>query len=225
MHLLVIEDDPRLSRSLSRLLTGDRHIVELAMTGQEGLELALGADGLEAVILDLGLPDIDGLEVCRAIRAEGLKLPILMLTARDAVRDRVAGLDAGADDYLLKPFSYPELSARLRALARRGQADRAAHEPVLRVGEVVLDEAARQVRVRDEPIDLSQREFALLECLMRHPGQVLTRDQLLDHAWPLAVAVMPNTVDQYVSFVRRKLGPEADRIETVRGAGYRMART
>ena len=205
MHLLVIEDDPRLGRSLSRLLTDERHVVELAATGFEGLDLALGADGLDAVILDLGLPDIDGLEVCRTIRTEGLKLPVLILTARDAVRDRVAGLDAGADDYLVKPFAYPELSARLRALVRRGDADRAARVPLLRVGEVVLDETALQVRVRDEQLDLSQREFALLECLMRHPDQVLSRDQLLDHAWPLAVAVMPNTVGR----IRQLRAPQA----------------
>jgi two-component system OmpR family response regulator len=223
MHLLVVEDDARLARSLTRLLADDQHVVELATNGQDGLAVAAAADGLDVVILDIGLPDIDGLEVCRALRAMGLALPILMLTARDAVGDRVAGLDAGADDYLVKPFAYPELSARLRALVRRGATGRS--EPSLRIGRVTLDEAARQVRVDDESIDLSQREFALLECLMRHPDQVLTRDQLLDHAWPMAVAVMPNTVDQYVSFVRRKLGPESERIHTVRGVGYRMSST
>jgi DNA-binding response OmpR family regulator len=225
MHLLMVEDDVRLARSLTRLLAEDHHVVEHAATGHEGLELAVAADGLDLVILDIGLPDIDGLQVCRSLRADGLTLPILMLTARDAVGDRVAGLDAGADDYLVKPFAYPELGARLRALGRRSDVDRTRHEPVLRLGGIVLDEAARQVRVADEPVDLSQREFALLECLMRHPDQVLTRDQLLDHAWPMAVAVMPNTVDQYVSFVRRKLGPESERIETVRGVGYRMTST
>jgi two-component system OmpR family response regulator len=225
MHLLVVEDNVRLARSLARLLVEDHHVVELAMTGHEGLELAVGADGLDVVILDIGLPDIDGLQVCRSLRAEGLTLPILMLTARDAVGDRVAGLDAGADDYLVKPFAYPELSARLRALGRRGDAERTRHEPALRLGSIVLDEAARQVHVAEDSLELSQREFALLECLMRHPDQVLTRDQLLDHAWPMAVAVMPNTVDQYVSFLRRKLGPESERIQTVRGVGYRMTST
>jgi len=223
MHLLVVEDDARLARSLSRLLAEDHHVVELAATGRDGLDLAAAAEGLDVLILDIGLPDIDGLQVCRTLRAEGLTLPILMLTARDAVGDRVAGLDAGADDYLVKPFAYPELSARLRALVRR--ADTGRTEPSLCIGRIALDEAAHQVRVGDEPIDLSQREFALLECLMRHPDQVLTRDQLLDHAWPMAVAVMPNTVDQYVSFVRRKLGPESERIRTVRGVGYRMSST
>jgi two-component system OmpR family response regulator len=221
MHLLVVEDDVRLARSLTRLLAEDRHVVELARTGREALDLAAATDGLDVVILDIGLPDIDGLQVCRTLRADGLTLPILMLTARDAVGDRVAGLDAGADDYLVKPFAYPELSARLRALVRRGDAGRS--EPTLRIGHIALDEAAHQVRVGDEPVDLSQREFALLECLMRHPDQVLSRDQLLDHAWPMAVAVMPNTVDQYISFVRRKLGPEAERIRTVRGVGYRLS--
>jgi two-component system OmpR family response regulator len=221
MHLLVVEDDVRLARSLTRLLAEDRHVVELARTGREALDLAAATDGLDVVILDIGLPDIDGLQVCRTLRADGLTLPILMLTARDAVGDRVAGLDAGADDYLVKAFAYPELSARLRALVRRGDAGRS--EPTLRIGHIALDEAAHQVRVGDEPVDLSQREFALLECLMRHPDQVLSRDQLLDHAWPMAVAVMPNTVDQYISFVRRKLGPEAGRIRTVRGVGYRLS--
>ncbi len=223
MHLLVVEDDVRLARSLVRLLSEDRHVVEHAPTGRLGLELAVGTDGLDLVILDIGLPDIDGLAVCRSLRADGVTLPILMLTARDAVGDRVAGLDAGADDYLVKPFAYPELSARVRALGRRGDAAR--QQPRLQLGAIVLDETAHQVRVADAPVDLSQREFALLECLMRHPDQVMTRDQLLDHAWPMAVAVMPNTVDQYVSFVRRKLGPEAERIETVRGVGYRMSGT
>ncbi len=223
MHLLVIEDDPRLARMLGRLFSEDRHVVEVTGTGYDGLELAEGMNGLDAIILDIGLPDVDGFEVARRIRSRGSAVPILMLTARDAVRDRVAGLDAGADDYLVKPFAYEELSARLRALTRRGVAGPQRRSQVLRVGSVALDDARRLVTVGDRRVDLSQREFALLECLLRHPDQVLTRDQLLDHAWPVGVAVTPNSVDAYVSFLRRKLGDHAgDHIQTVRGIGYRM---
>jgi two-component system OmpR family response regulator len=223
MHLLVVEDDARLARMLSRLLSEDRHVVEVAGTGRGGLELAEGMSGLDAIVLDIGLPDLNGLELARRLRNGGSAVPILMLTARDAVRDRVAGLDAGADDYLVKPFAYEELSARLRALVRRGTSGPQRRSTVLRVGPVELDDARRLVLVSGRRVDLSQREFALLECLMRHPDQVLTRDQLLDHAWPVGVAVTPNSVDAYVSFLRRKLGSRAgDRVQTVRGVGYRM---
>jgi two-component system OmpR family response regulator len=147
-----------------------------------------------------------------------------MLTARDTVEDRVSGLDAGADDYLVKPFSYAELSARLRALGRRASRGGADPAPIS-CGPIRLDETARRVSVDGRPLDLSPREFALLECLLRHVDQVLTRDQLLDHAWPFGVAVTLNSVDAYVAFLRRKLGPGAGRlIETVRGVGYRLAR-
>jgi DNA-binding response OmpR family regulator len=224
MHLLVIEDDPGLGRMLTRLLTEDRHVVEIAATGTTGLELAEGMNGLDVIVLDIGLPDLNGLEVARRIRAGGSAVPILVLTARDGIRDRVAGLDAGADDYLVKPFAYEELSARLRALTRRGVAAPQRRSQVLRVGPVALDDSRRLVTVGDRRIDLSQREFALLECLLRHPDQVLTRDQLLDYAWPVGVAVTPNSVDAYVSFLRKKLGTRGgDHIQTVRGIGYRMA--
>ena len=222
MHLLVVEDDPRLGRLLRRLLTEDRHVVELAVGGQEGLELAEHADGLDAVILDVGLPDLSGFEVARRIRGRGGRVPILMLTARDALSDRVAGLDAGADDYLVKPFAYEELAARLRALARRARGD-ARPGAVLSNGPIHLDDARRLVTVDGKPVPLTAREFALLECLLRHPGHALTRDQLLDQAWPYGAAVTPNTVDAFVTFLRRKLGPAgAARIETVRGHGYRL---
>jgi DNA-binding response OmpR family regulator len=218
MHLLVIEDDPRLGRVLSRLLRADRHVVELASTGRDGQELA-EAGRFDALILDVGLPDVSGLDVARGIRATGSALPILMLTARDAVRDRVVGLDAGADDYLVKPFSYEELSARLRALGRRADPRPG---PRLSAGSITLDEVRRVVCVDGVELDLSQRELALLECLLRHRDQVLSRDQLLDHAWPMGVAVTLNSVDAYVSFLRRKLGPAGSAIQTVRGVGYRL---
>jgi DNA-binding response OmpR family regulator len=223
MHLLVVEDDLRLARALTRLLTDDRHVVDVAHTGGDGLELALGDVGIEAVILDIRLPDIDGLEVCRRIRSSGSVLPILMLTARDAVSDRVAGLDAGADDYLVKPFAYAELTARLRALLRRQEARAVGTGQRLCAGSITLDEASRRVSVDGTGVDLSRREFALLECLLRHPDQVLSRNQLLDLAWPISVAVTPNSVDAYVSFLRRKLGPESKRLQTVHGVGYRLS--
>lgn len=225
MHLLVIEDDPRLSRLLKRLLEDDRHVVELATDGRSGLEIAEDAPGIECVILDIGLPDIDGLEVARRIRASGSDVQILMLTARDTVGDRVTGLDAGADDYLVKPFAFEELSARLRALGRRGP-DTNGHRrtrPVLAAGGISLDETARRVTAGERQIDLSPREFSLLECLLRHPGQTLTRDQLLDQAWPFGVAVTPNAVDAYIHYLRGKLGDAGRQIETVRGVGYRLA--
>jgi DNA-binding response OmpR family regulator len=223
VHLLLVEDDPRLGRLLSRLFREDRHVVELAGTGHDGLDLAESGSALDAIVLDIGLPDLDGLEVARRLRASGRTTPIIMLTARDALTDRVAGLDAGADDYLTKPFAYEELAARLRALGRRASATARANGATLSSGPIALDEARRLVTVDGRPVDLTPREFALLECLLRHPGHALSRDQLIDQAWPLGVAVTPNTVDAFVTFLRRKLGSRgAARIETVRGVGYRL---
>jgi DNA-binding response OmpR family regulator len=223
MHLLVVEDDPRLSRVLKRLLEEDRHVVEVANDGESGLEIAEEASGIELVILDIGLPDISGLEVARRLRKRKADIAILMLTARDTVGDRVIGLDAGADDYLVKPFAYEELAARLRALSRRSSAGPRRPSPKLVVGPIVLDETARRVTAGGRAVDLSPREFSLLECLLRHPGQTLTRDQLLDQAWPFSVAVTPNAVDAYVHYLRTKLGEVGSRIETVRGVGYRLS--
>jgi two-component system OmpR family response regulator len=219
VHLLVIEDDPRLIRLLARLLSQDQHTVETASTGRAGMEMATDAE-LDAIVLDVGLPDIDGFDVARRLRADGVATPILMLTARDAVAARVQGLDAGADDYLVKPFAYDELVARLRALARRPPA-----RPTLRLtaGPIELDEARRQVTVAGREVRLSQREFAILECLLRRPGHVLSRDQILDYAWPYGAALTPNTVEAYIHILREKLGKDAAmRIETVRGMGYRL---
>jgi DNA-binding response OmpR family regulator len=223
MHLLLVEDDERLARALTRLLEEDRHVVEHAPDGRTGIELAEAMDGLDAVILDVGLPDMSGLEVARRIRADGVDVSILMLTARDTVTDRVTGLDAGADDYVVKPFAYAEVSARLRALARRSEPGPRRPEPRLAAGAIVLDEASRRVTVAGANVDLSPREFSLLEALLRHTGQTLTRDQLLDHAWPFSVAVTPNAVDAYIHYLRTKLGAAGAQIETVRGVGYRLA--
>jgi two-component system OmpR family response regulator len=222
MKILLVEDDPRLSRVLRRLLEEDRHVVEVARDGEGGLELAMDEAGIDVVILDVGLPDISGLEVARRLRRARREVPILVLTARDTVGDRVSGLDAGADDYLVKPFAYDELSARLRALARRSGAAAHRAEPKLVAGPIVLDEVARSVTVDGRRVDLSPREFSLLESFLRHPGQALTRDQLLDQAWPFGVGVTPNAVDAYVHYLRAKLGTAGERIETVRGVGYRL---
>jgi DNA-binding response OmpR family regulator len=223
MHLLLVEDDERLARVLRRQLEDDRHVVEVANDGETGVELAESAAGIEAVILDIGLPDISGLEVAKRIRKSGREMAILMLTARDTVTDRVTGLDAGADDYLVKPFAFEELSARLRALARRTEHGPRRPDPVIEVGPIRLDEKLRRVTVEGRTVELSPREFSLLECLLRHPGQSLSRDQLLDQAWPFSVAVTPNAVDAYVHYLRGKLGSAGRWIETVRGIGYRMA--
>jgi Response regulators consisting of a CheY-like receiver domain and a winged-helix DNA-binding domain len=224
MHLLLVEDDPRLGRLLTRMLQEERHLVELTASGEEALEIAEAGSGIDAIVLDIGLPDIPGTDVARRLRATGSRVPILMLTARDAIEDRVKGLDAGADDYLVKPFAFQELSARLRALGRRVSVE--PRDGVLLLnGPISLDEVRRLVTVHDVRVELSPREFSLLECLLRHPGQVLTRDQLLDHAWPYGDMLTHNTVDTYVHYLRSKLGKGGDRISTVRGIGYRMAET
>lgn len=220
MHVLVVEDDARLSRLLKRLLTQDRHVVETALTAEEGLEVATSSLELDALILDVGLPDRSGFDVARTLRKKGSQVPILMLTARDSVSDRVEGLDAGADDYLVKPFAYEELLARLRALGRRPPSRKST---ALKAGPIELDETTRRVTVSGKPVDLSQREFSILECLLRRPGQVLSRDQLLDYAWPYGVALTPNTVEAYIHLLRDKLGSDAaNHVETVRGVGYRL---
>lgn len=220
MHLLVVEDDPALAALLRRLLTSDRHVVEVASSGEEALGVIEAQAGLDAVVLDVKLPGVSGLEVARRVRRRGSRVPILMLTARDTVDDRVAGLDSGADDYLVKPFAYEELAARLRSLARRGSGSTSG--ALVRCGPIVLDERSRTVRVNGHEVELTGREFAVLECLLRHKGQVLSREQLLDHAWPLAAAVTLNSVDAYVHYLRSKLGDAGGLIRTVRGIGYRI---
>ena len=224
MHLLIVEDDDRLRRLLKRLLEEQRHVVDTCATGEEGYAVASApGDAIDVVVLDIGLPDISGLEVARRLRRDKSQVAILMLTARDTVGDRVTGLDAGADDYLVKPFAFAELSARLRALSRRSANGARRPEARLRVGPIVLDETRRLVTISDQPVELSPREFSLLECFLRHPDQALTRDQLLDHAWPFGVAVTPNAVDAYVHYLRDKLGEAGAMIRTVRGVGYRLS--
>ena len=220
MNLLLVEDERKLSTLLKQLLEDERYAVDIALDGERAQELAETAR-YDAIILDLMIPKKDGMEVCRWLRQNRIQTPVIMLTARNQIHDRVAGLDAGADDYLPKPFAFEELLARLRALMRREQKN--GHANRLQVADLVLDLKTHQVRRGDTPIELTAREFALLECLLRHPGQVMTRDQLLDLAWPYGVAVTPNAVDAYVHYLRDKLGPAGGQIETVRGVGYRLA--
>ena len=217
MRVLVVEDEARIASFLVRGLRAQGYAVEHVATGGEALRRAADPD-LGLMILDLGLPDIDGTEVLRRLRAAGSRLPILVLTARGEVGDRVEGLDLGADDYLVKPFAFDELLARIRARVRR---DDAGPSNVLRVGEVELDIPSRRVRVGEERFDLTAREFALLRVFLRRPGQVLTREQILSQVWELDWDPGSNVVDVYVGYLRRKLGE--GRIETVRGVGYRFA--
>jgi two-component system, OmpR family, response regulator len=220
MRILVVEDDPKMAGLLRRGLLEEGHSPDVARVGDDALWMARAVD-YDAIVLDLLLPGIDGIEVCRRLREGGVWSPILMLTARDGVEDRVAGLDAGADDYLPKPFSFSELLARLRALMRRGSPERPA---VLEVGDLRLDPARRQVWRGDTEIHLSAKEFALLETFMRRPGDVLSRDLLLEHAWDYGYENRSNVVDVYVRYLREKIDRPFDRdsLETVRGMGYRL---
>jgi two-component system OmpR family response regulator len=220
MRVLVVEDDVKLAAAIRRGLRFEGMVVDLAAGGEEAIRM-VGATDYDAVVLDVMLPDVDGFETCRRLRSDGAWVPILMLTARDAVEDRVRGLDTGADDYLTKPFSLAELLARLRALARRGPIERPA---VLEVGDLRLDPATHEVWRGDHRIDLSAREFALLETFMRRPGQVLTQLQLLEAAWDLGYEQRSNVVEVYVRYLREKIDrPFGLRsLETVRGVGYRL---
>jgi two-component system, OmpR family, response regulator len=217
MRVLVVEDETKMAALLRRGLVEEGHAADVAGHGEEAVWLA-EAHPYDAIVLDVMLPGISGFETCRRLRNAGVWTPVLMLTARDAVDDRVAGLDAGADDYLTKPFSLAELLARLRALVRRGDVERPTE---LVVGDLRLDPAARRVWRGGTEVQLSPKEFALLETFMRRPGQVLSRLQLLEHAWDFAYDNRSNVVDVYVRYLRQKLG--RDSVETVRGAGYRLA--
>ncbi|MFN0155412.1 MAG: response regulator transcription factor [Gaiella sp.] len=218
MRVLLVEDEPRMASVIRRSLTREGLLVDVAGRGEEGLWMAAAAE-YDAVVLDVMLPDMTGFDVCRQLRARGVWSPVLMLTARDAVEDRVAGLDSGADDYLVKPFAILELLARLRALARRGAGER---PTVLEVGDLTLDPASREVRRGDVEIRLSAKEFALLETFMRRPGIVLSRLQLLEHAWDFAYEAQSNVVDVQVRRLREKIDRPfgRDSLQTVQGVGY-----
>jgi two-component system OmpR family response regulator len=220
MRVLVVEDEPKMAGLVKRGLEEEGIAVDVSGRGEDAVWMA-GSTEYDVVVLDVMLPGLDGFEVCRRLRADEVWTPVLMLTARDAVEDRVAGLDGGADDYLVKPFSFDELLARLRALARRGSAERPA---VLEAGDLRLDPATRQATRGNAEIALSQKEYALLETLMRRPGVVLSRLQLLEHAWDDSYENRSNVVDVYIRYLREKIDRPfgTETIETVRGVGYRL---
>ncbi len=220
MRILVVEDEHRLAAVLKQGLTEQGYAVDLAHDGEEGLGLA-ELEPYDLLILDVMLPGLDGLAVCRQLRARGRHMPVLLLTARDAVDDRVTGLDSGADDYLTKPFAFRELLARARALLRR---DGRSRESVLRAGNLTLDPATREVRRAGRAIELTSKEYAVLEYLLHHPNRVLTRTQIAEHVWDYDFVAMSNVIDVYIRSLRRKLDDDDEPrlLHTVRGAGYQL---
>jgi two-component system OmpR family response regulator len=220
VRVLIVEDDIRMAAAIRRGLRAEGIVAEVSGDGEDAL-LQARATAFDAVVLDVMLPGVDGFETCRRMRADGIWAPVIMLTARDAVEDRIRGLDQGADDYLTKPFSLAELLARLRALARRGPIERA---PVLQAGTLKLDPAERRTWRGDTEIALSAREFALLETLMRSPGRVFSQLELLEAAWELGFEQRSNVVEVYVRYLREKVDRPfgLTSIETVRGLGYRL---
>ena len=222
MRVLVVEDDVPMAAAIRRGLRAEGMAADVATRGEDALWMT-GSTAFDAVVLDVMLPGIDGFETCRRLRDDGVWAPILMVTARDAIEDRVHGLDQGADDYLTKPFSLAELLARLRALARRGAVER---PPELQVGDLRLNPATRQVWRGDTEVALSAKEFALLEAFMRRPGEVLSAFDLLEHAWDYGYENRSNVVQVYIRYLREKVDRPfgAESIQTVRGAGYRLAK-
>ena len=220
MRLLVAEDSPKMASLLRRGLTEEGYAVDVVSNGVDAVWLA-SEETFDAIVLDVVLPDIDGFEVCRRLRRTGRWAPLIMLTARDDVSDRVRGLDSGADDYLTKPFAFEELFARLRSLVRRGPQERS---PVLEVGDLLLDPAEHSVHRGGAPINLTPKEYALLHYFMRHPGEALTRARLLEHVWDFAFDGDPNIVDVYIGYLRDKVDRPfgVASLETVRGVGYRL---
>ena len=221
MYILVVEDERRLAQVVRKVLEEESHTVDVAYDGEDGLAMAMDGSH-DVIVLDILLPGIDGFEVCQRLRAGRVDTPVLLLTALDAVEDRVRGLDAGADDYLPKPFAFQELLARLRALGRRRVQ---AREPTrLEVEDLVLDLSRRRAERAGKSIELSPKEFSLLEFLMRNEGRVVTRSQILDHIWGYDYSPDSNLVDVYVTYLRRKVDRGHDRslIRTVRGAGYAL---
>lgn len=220
MRILIVEDEIKLAKAIARALELQKYAVDIAYDGEAGLDLAIGEE-FDLVILDLMLPKIDGVEVCRQIRKEGITTPILVLTAKGQVNDKVAGLDAGADDYMVKPFSFEELFARLRALVRRHTNN---SNPLLRVADLTLDPATFKVERGKKLIRLSAKEFSILEYLMRHKNSVLTREQIVAHVWNYDADVLPSTVEVHIKHLRDKIDTPFDKklIRTVRGFGYEI---
>jgi DNA-binding response OmpR family regulator len=222
MRVLIVEDERKISAYVKRGLEEQGYAVDAAYTGTEALDFADAAP-YDLILLDILLPEMDGLAVCRELRRKGNRTPVLMLTARDAIDDRVAGLDAGADDYLVKPFALKELLARLRALNRRG-AD-SPKSPILQLADLTLDTLTRRVKRGNKTIELAAKEYAVLECLLREPDRVLTRTQIAEHVWNYDVFNQSNIVDVYIKNLRRKIDNDFDvkLIQTIRGAGYRLS--
>ena len=223
VRVLVVEDEHKIANAIKKGLEQERFAVDVVYDGDSGLASAL-ADDYDLIILDRMLPgNVDGMEICRELRSKRLHTPILLLTAKDRVRDRVEGLDAGADDYLVKPFSFIELLARVRALLRRPQRELGT---VLRIGDLSLDTVSFAVRRAEQSISLSQKEFALLEYLMRNENRVLSKDNIISHVWDFDADILPNTVEAYVGYLRNKIerpfkGPRL--LHTVRGFGYKIS--
>ena len=220
MRVLVVEDERRIAAFIKRGLEEEHYAVDVAYDGEEALDWATAVD-YDLIVLDVLLPKKDGIQVCHELRAQGSNVPILMLTARDAIEDRVQGLDSGADDYLVKPFAFQELLARLRALLRRTSEIRSTR---LQVGDLVLDTLTRRATRGGRVIELTAREYALLEFLLRRPGRVFSRTQITEHAWDYDSSTTSNTVDVYIRYLRRKIdtGFEAKLIRTVHGEGYKI---
>lgn len=222
MRILIVEDERKIAAYLKRGLEEQGYAVDAAFTGREALDWAASAP-YDLIVLDILLPEMDGIAVCQALRKQGIRAPILMLTARDTVEDRVAGLDAGADDYLVKPFALKELLARLRALARRG-AD-APKSPILTLADLSLDTSTHRVKRAAQSIELTAKEYAILECLLRANGRVLSRNMIAEHVWNYEVFNESNVVDVYIRNLRRKIDDAfpVKLIHTIRGAGYRLS--
>lgn len=221
MRILVVEDESGVAQFIQQGLTEAGYAIDVALDGSEGLDFAL-AKTYDAIVLDIMLPRLNGLEVLRELRNQHIKTPVLLLTARDGVDDRVQGLDSGADDYLVKPFAFPELLARLRALLRRPPLQ---SDAILQVGDLKMDVSRHEVRRAGQVIELSQREFALLELLLRHPNQVLTRTQIMEHVWNFNFYAETKVVDVYIGYLRRKIEDDFayPLIHTIRGVGYKLS--
>ncbi|MDR1032596.1 MAG: response regulator transcription factor [Candidatus Nomurabacteria bacterium] len=222
MKVLIVEDEPKIAGALARGLKQEKFVTEVYEDGESGLAAALGDTSYDVMILDRMLPGIEGVEVCRQVRAAGIKTPILILTAKSQVRNRVEGLDAGADDYLIKPFSFEELLARIRALLRRPQD---AVDNILKIGDLTLDTINYDVRRGKKRIKLTSTEFSLLEYLMRNPGRVLSKDKIIGHVWDFDADILPNTVEAYIGSLRRKVDKpfkSQPLIKTLRGFGYKI---
>lgn len=222
MRILIVEDEVKIANAIKKGLEQESYAVDVAYDGASGLDLAV-SESYDLIILDRMLPGMDGVDVCKEIRIEGIHSPILMLTAKGLISDRVAGLDSGADDYLVKPFAFEELVARVRALTRRPPQTVGS---TLRVGDLTLDTLTYEVKRGDISISLSQKEYALLEYMMRSANQVITKDQIISHVWDYEADVLPNTVEVYIGYLRNKIdkpfGKEAPLLQTIRGFGYKL---